>query len=449
MTTVRCTSSKLDTDGRRRSSPLLGPPAHPPNAARELLKGEDRRVTDGPSSSPFERLTMPVLTLPASTSSLTVRAKALVFDDPRSRAVLSRIEQVAPSEATVLLSGETGTGKEIVARQIHQLSRRSNGAFVAVNCGAFSENLVESELFGHDKGAFTGAHSSKAGWFEAARGGTLFLDEVGDLPLSVQVKLLRVLQENEVVRVGSRQSIPVDVRLIAATNVDLHEAMAAGHFREDLYYRLNVVAVNLPPLRDRPGDVAPLARYFVELYQRRLGIDAVELSGTAIERLLQHSWPGNIRELENSVHHALLVCRNNRIEADDLRLTTVSNPRRPSHPPSPAAVDLSSFQADPRLSPFEALEQLFAQLFELEEPALYERIDRALLRAAYRHSDQNQLQTARLLGISRNVVRARLIQYGELAGSVRGPSSARSRLLDELSTLPPPTDDAGSSPLGH
>ena len=212
---------------------------------------------------------MPVLTLPAGgATSLTVRAKAIVFEDPRSRAVLSRIEQVAPSEATILLTGETGTGKEIVARQIHDLSRRARGPFIAINCGAFSENLVESELFGHQRGAFTGALESKAGWFEAASGGTLFLDEVGDLPLSLQVKLLRVLQEGEVVRLGSRQAIPVDVRLIAATNVDLQEAMAAGHFREDLFYRLNVVALSLPPLRERPGDIEPLARYFVELYRK-------------------------------------------------------------------------------------------------------------------------------------------------------------------------------------
>src|SRR6187551_344920 len=193
-------------------------------------------------------MTMPLLTLP-NTSSLALtplRAKALVFEDPRSQAILERIRQLAPSDVTLLVTGETGTGKEIVARHIHTLSQRRGRPFVAVNCGAWSESLVESELFGHEKGAFTGATTSKAGWFEAADGGTLFLDEIGDLPLSLQVKLLRVLQEGEVVRVGARQPIRVDVRLLVATNVLLTEAVAAGRFREDLFYRLNVVALNLP-----------------------------------------------------------------------------------------------------------------------------------------------------------------------------------------------------------
>src|SRR3954470_9997570 len=203
-----------------------------------------------------------MLSLPdAAAGPLSVRAKALVFEDPLSRALLARIERIAPSDAPVLVTGETGTGKELVARQGHALSNRAARPFVAVNAGAFSASLAESELFGHEKGAFTGAQSAKAGWFEAASGGTLFLDEIGDLPLPLQVKLLRVLQEREVVRLGSRQAIPIDVRLIAATNVDLEEAVAAGHFREDLFYRLNVATILLPPLRERPGDILPLAAY--------------------------------------------------------------------------------------------------------------------------------------------------------------------------------------------
>jgi len=373
---------------------------------------------------------MPVLTLPAGgATSLTVRAKAIVFEDPRSRAVLSRIEQVAPSEATILLTGETGTGKEIVARQIHDLSRRARGPFIAINCGAFSENLVESELFGHQRGAFTGALESKAGWFEAASGGTLFLDEVGDLPLSLQVKLLRVLQEGEVVRLGSRQAIPVDVRLIAATNVDLQEAMAAGHFREDLFYRLNVVALSLPPLRERPGDIEPLARYFVELYRKRLGLEEVELLPEAVQRFLAHSWPGNIRELENTVHHALLVCRGGRIEAEDVRVTINSGRRTSSSPPPPLQVSAERAVPD---DAFAHLEQVLARVFEVGGENLHQRIDERLMAAAYRFCDQNQLQTARLLGISRNVVRARLIQHGLLSGARRGS-------LD--SGQPPPEPD--------
>ncbi len=191
---------------------------------------------------------MSVITHPhARELTKSVRATVLVFNDPRSRELLERIERLAPSEANALVIGETGTGKELVARHIHALSGRSGGPFVAVNCGAFAESLVESELFGHEKGAFTGALQSKAGWFEAANGGTLFLDEIGDLPPSIQVKLLRVLQEREVVRLGSRRPIPIDVRLVAATNVDLADAVVAGHFREDLFYRLHVATIQLPP----------------------------------------------------------------------------------------------------------------------------------------------------------------------------------------------------------
>src|SRR6266700_4223428 len=264
---------------------------------------------------------MDVLTLPnAGALALSVRAKALVFDDPLSRALLERIRQIAPSDATALIVGETGTGKEIVARHVHELSRRRGRTFAAVNCGALAETLVESELFGHERGAFTGAVAAKQGWFESAEGGTLFLDEIGDLPAAIQVKLLRVLQEREVVRVGARVATPIDVRLVAATNVDLAQAVRAGKFREDLYYRLNVAVLTLPPLRDRPGDVLPLARHFLDTYRHRLSIGDVALAPEAEARLLAHTWPGNIRELENVIHHALLICRNNRVTGDDLHL---------------------------------------------------------------------------------------------------------------------------------
>jgi aliphatic sulfonates family ABC transporter substrate-binding protein len=368
---------------------------------------------------------MPVLTLPnADRLALSVRAKALVFEDPRSRALLDRIQQVAPSNATVLVTGETGTGKEIVARHLHESSLRRGQPFVAVNCGAFSENLAEAELFGHERGAFTGAQTSKAGWFEAAHGGTLFLDEIGDLPLPLQVKLLRVLQEGEVVRVGSRQPIPIDVRLVAATNVDLRQAMAAGHFREDLFYRLNVTMLKIPPLRERPADIMPLAEFFLEGYRKRLGVEATRLSSGARKRLLEHAWPGNIRELENAIHHALLVCKGGNVEPDDLGLGPVS-----FTPPRPAAA------AGSRTA---ALESALVELFEQNVPNLHELIESAVMRAAYRYCHNNQLQTARLLGVSRNVVRARLIQYGELAGT---PRSERSR-----SEPPPPPESIEPPP---
>ncbi|MEA2700931.1 MAG: sigma-54 dependent transcriptional regulator [Myxococcales bacterium] len=355
---------------------------------------------------------MPVLTLPnADALSLSVRAKALVFEDPLSRAMLASIQQIAPSDATALVIGETGTGKEIVARYIHQLSDRRERPFVAVNCGAFTESLVESELFGHEKGAFTGAAWAKPGWFESAQGGTLFLDEIGDLPLTIQVKLLRVLQEREVVRLGSREPLPIDVRLIAATNVNLADAVRAGKFREDLYYRLNVAMVVIPPLRERPGDVLPLARHFLNVYTQRLGAETFTLTPGAAARLVAHAWPGNIRELENAIHHALLVSRQQRIEADDLRLAVLAPSQASASRPAGAIAALAA-----------ALEALY----EEGGADLFGRVEELVMRTAYSHCDRNQLETARLLGISRNVVRARLIQYGDLKGPLRpGYEAAR------------------------
>jgi sigma-54-specific transcriptional regulator len=348
---------------------------------------------------------MSVLTLPnAEARSLTVRAKALVFEDPKSQELLDRIRLLAPSEATVLVVGETGTGKEIVARHLHDLSARAAQPFVAVNCGAFTDTLLEAELFGHERGAFTGAVAAKPGWFEAAQGGTLFLDEIGDLPAGAQVKLLRVLQEREVVRLGSRQPIPIDVRLVAATNVDLERAVAAGRFREDLFYRLKVAVAALPPLRQRPGDIVPLARYFLEHYGQRLGARTRALSPAAVQSLLAHSWPGNIRELENVIHSALLVCQSEQIGPEHLNLSV-----RP----------LQEEKVDAKPDPLGALTRALVALFEEELPHLHDRVEATLIRTAFEHCNRNQLQTARLLGISRNVVRARLIGMGELAAGVR------------------------------
>ena len=372
-------------------------------------------------------MAMGMLTLPeAATSPLSVRAKALVFEDPLSRALLERLQRIAPSDAPVLVTGETGTGKELVARQLHALSRRSERPFVAVNAGAFSQHLIETELFGHEKGAFTGAHSAKSGWFEAAHGGTLFLDEIGDLPLALQVKLLRVLQEGEVARVGSRSPIAVDVRLIAATNVDLRAAISAGQFREDLYYRLRVSSLSLPPLRERPGDIPALAQYFLARYARKLGRDGITLSARAQQSLLEHAWPGNIRELENALHHALLVCQGPELEPVDLQLEgsrVVTAPHRAEPVEDAGSVD----------EELSRLEQTLARLLALGTPNLHDRVQASLLRTTYRHCDRNQLETARRLGISRNVVRARLIEHGELQGPLRrsadsvppAPSSSR------------------------
>jgi transcriptional regulator with PAS, ATPase and Fis domain len=350
---------------------------------------------------------MQLLTLPPSpTLATSIRATAQVFEDPRSRALLAHLQQVAPSEASVLIVGETGTGKELVARHIHNLSKRRNGPFVAINCGAFSESLVEAELFGHEKGAITGALAAKAGWFEAANGGTLFLDEIGDLPMPIQVKLLRVLQEREVVRLGSRKSIPIDVRVLAATNVHLEKAINAGHFREDLYYRLNVVSLQLHPLRERPGDILPLARHFIAEYSRRLGYAEVTLSDEACRRLASYDWPGNIRELENVVHHTLLVCSDKLIRAEDLHLSNLRIEREEDGRPRTESAD-------------ELLQRAFQRLFEEQSGDLHEKVEDSLLRAAYRFCHYNQVHTANLLGLSRNITRAHLIRIGELVVNKR------------------------------
>ncbi len=353
---------------------------------------------------------MQLLTLPPSPALATsIRATAQVFEDPKSQALLAHVQQVAPSDASVLIIGETGTGKELVARHIHNLSGRRHQPFVAVNCGAFSESLVEAELFGHEKGAFTGALTAKAGWFEEANGGTLFLDEIGDLPMAIQVKLLRVLQEREVVRLGSRKSTPINVRVLAATNVQLERAINAGHFREDLFYRLNVVNLELSTLRERPGDIMPLTHHFIDVYRQRLGCGPIQISSDAEHKLRTYSWPGNIRELENVIHHTLLICRNGVIQASDLRLSNLRLERQEESAP---VVDDSTDAL---------LARAFQKLFEEQAGALHEKVEDALLRAAYRFSHYNQVHTAQLLGLSRNVIRARLIKIGELAVNKRRP----------------------------
>lgn len=354
---------------------------------------------------------MEVLSFPnPGEHAISIRAKAMAFEDPKSKVLLERIRLVAPSDATVLVTGESGTGKELIARLVHGLSERTERPFIAVNCGAFSETLIESELFGHEKGAFTGALDSRPGWFEAANGGTLFLDEVGDLPLSAQVKLLRVLQEREVVRVGSRKSIKIDVRLIAATNVKLEAAVRAGNFREDLYYRLNVAKLMLLPLRDRPNDILPLTRHFIDLYTKRLRISTPTIADAAWQRLLSYSWPGNIRELENVIHHALLISRGQQIEADDFQFSSLGmspQAQEGGAPERPLAL-----AAD--VPPNEALQQVLVRLFDANPPDLWQNIEAAVFSTAYEYCDRNQLQTSRLLNLSRNIVRARLAQLGIL-----------------------------------
>jgi two-component system response regulator HydG len=232
--------------------------------------------------------------------------------------VLKLAEHVAPTDSTVLIQGESGTGKEVVARYIHNLSSRNDGPFMSINCGALPENLLESELFGHVKGSFTGAVRDKQGLFAAARGGSFFLDEVGEMPPSLQVKLLRVLQEREAIPVGATEAIPVDVRIIAATNRELEEEIRRGNFRSDLFYRLNVIAVNLPPLRERRDDLLLLIEALLQNLATETGTEPKALAAEALDAVMVYEWPGNVRELENALEHAQVLTRGALIEAASL-----------------------------------------------------------------------------------------------------------------------------------
>jgi DNA-binding NtrC family response regulator len=232
--------------------------------------------------------------------------------------LLKLAEHVSPTESTVLIQGESGTGKEVVARYIHNLSNRADGPFLSINCGALPENLLESELFGHVKGSFTGAVRDKQGLFAAARGGSFFLDEVGEMPPSLQVKLLRVLQEREAIPVGATEAIPVDVRIIAATNRDLEEEIRRGNFRSDLFYRLNVIALNLPTLRERRDDLLLLLEAFLQTMAQESGTEPKALSSEALDAVMVYEWPGNVRELENALEHAVVLSRGNLIDGASL-----------------------------------------------------------------------------------------------------------------------------------
>ncbi|MGH9326471.1 MAG: sigma-54-dependent transcriptional regulator [Terriglobia bacterium] len=310
--------------------------------------------------------------------------KNIIARSGKMQEVLSMVDRVAPSNSTVLLGGESGVGKDLVARAIHQHSRRASGPFVKINCAAIPENLLESELFGYEKGAFTGAVASKPGKFELADKGTIFLDEIGDVPPSVQVKLLRVLQEREFERLGGTKTLKVDVRLVAATNRDLRAALEQGTFREDLYYRLNVVPINIPPLREHKEDVPDLVRLFMERFTREAGKKVSGITPAAMKKLMEFHWPGNVRELENIIERAVALTNNAEIDAADIQLDLSPVPRpglaaSPVFPP--AGMTLEQFEDE-------------------------------IIREALARANGNKSQAARLLGLSRNALRYRLSKIG-------------------------------------
>ncbi|MEW5738723.1 MAG: sigma-54 dependent transcriptional regulator [Myxococcota bacterium] len=326
----------------------------------------------------------------------------LVGQSPQMRAVFDLVETVAFSGATVLIQGESGTGKELVARAIHFRSPRKDKPFVAVNCSALTETLLESELFGHVRGSFTGATSNKKGLFEAADGGTIFLDEIGDVTPAMQVRLLRVLQEGEVKRVGSNESTRVDVRVIAATNIDLARAKSEGRFREDLFYRLNVITVELPPLRDRPEDIPLLAQHFLARFRQKTGKNVTGFSPQATEALTCARWVGNVRELENAIERAVVLTTGPVIELEDLPPEVKNQRQRGS-----SEVEVLSLAH----LPYAQAKKLAMRAFE-----------RRYLSALLEKSGNNVSEAARAAGVDRSNFRRLLKQY-EVGGRSMKPSA--------------------------
>jgi DNA-binding NtrC family response regulator len=307
----------------------------------------------------------------------------IIARSARMQEVLALVERVAPTNSTVLLGGESGVGKDLIARAIHQNSRRASGPFIKLNSTAIPDTLFESELFGYEKGAFTGANTSKPGKFELADKGSLFLDEIGDVPAPIQVKLLRVLQEREFERLGGTKTLKVDVRLIAATNKDLRAALEQGTFREDLYYRLNVVPIDIPPLREHKEDVPDLVNHFLERFNRDNGKRVENITPAALKLLMEYHWPGNVRQLENTVERAVALSAKPVIDVDDIQLDA-GGPRASAG--TGAAL--------------------------LPEGMTLEQWEDEMIREALRRANGNKSQAARLLGLSRNALRYRLSRIG-------------------------------------
>jgi nitrogen regulation protein NR(I) len=327
---------------------------------------------------------------------------AIVGRSPAMQEVFKMIGRVAPTDATVLIRGESGTGKELVARAVYQHSRRAGQPLYVVNCVAIPETLLETELFGHERGAFTGAHARRIGKLEQADRGTVFLDEIGDIPPGIQAKLLRVLQERKLQRVGGNETIGVDVRIVAATNRNLERAMAAGEFREDLFHRLNVVTIRLPPLRERKGDIPQLVDFFLDHVARELNVPRPAAAPEALELLANYSWPGNVRALENCIERLVIVTRGHALQADDVRQALASG--------SEQDAGLAETLED-------GMRKLVDRFFiALSGPQPYEQflqaLDRCLVAGALARAQGNLARAARLLGLPRATLHDKLRKYG-------------------------------------
>ncbi|MBZ0271893.1 sigma-54 dependent transcriptional regulator [bacterium] len=349
----------------------------------ELQVKFEKAVAVREMSARMERLSARVETFEADDASRHGSGE-IIGDSEPIRRVFEMIDKVAPSDSTVMIFGESGTGKELVARALHQKSARAKGPFVSVHCAAYAEGVLESELFGHERGAFTGAVARKIGRFELADGGTLFLDEVADIPAGVQTKLLRVIQEREFERVGGTRTIKVNIRIVAATNKNLHEAVRAGRFREDLLYRLNVFGIEMPPLRARKDDIPRLVEVFIRRESARLGHPVKAPDASAVATLMEHDWPGNVRELKNVIEHAAVLAG--------------SEPIAAAHLPSSLSSRGSSYVALPDE--------------DVDFDGAMENFERRLILHAYERSGRVKARAAKALGIDRNRFRYKLEKFG-------------------------------------
>ncbi len=338
-------------------------------------------------------------------------AQAIITSDPAMQAVIKLADQVAPSDASILITGESGVGKEVMARYLHEKSRRATRPFISVNCAAIPDNLLESELFGHEKGAFTGAMARRIGKFEEADGGTLLLDEISEMDARLQAKLLRALQERVIDRVGGAKPVPVNIRVLATSNRNLAAAVKDGTFREDLLYRLNVVNLVLPPLRDRPADVLALSDYFAKKYSDANAIALKPISQEARRRLQAHPWPGNVRELENAMHRAVLLSTGDEIDAEAIRLPD----GQPLNPVAPIGMDYINRAA-------QAAESA-ARTFVGSTVA---QVEQTLILDTLSHCLGNRTHAANILGISIRTLRNKLNEYSAAGIPVPAPQSGQS-----------------------
>lgn len=355
---------------------------------------------------------------------------SVIFRDPIMAGVLKLADQIAPSDASVLITGESGTGKEVLARYVHTKSRRTNEKFVSVNCAAIPDNLLESELFGHEKGAFTGAVAKRIGKFEEAHGGTLLLDEISEMDIRLQAKLLRAIQEREIDRVGGSTPVKVDIRLIATSNRDLERHVQNGHFREDLYFRLNVFNLQLPALRDRPGDIRALAVHFSKKYAEANGVSERALTEAALARLETHTWRGNVRELENTLHRAVLLAHGDEIGVEAIMLTGEGmTPASPT--PAFSSAPRSESTAPPvsaPTAPQAPSEPAPAAAGDAETGGLVGRtvadVERHLIIDTLSHCLGNRTHAANILGISIRTLRNKVKQYTEEGFEVPAPGDS-------------------------